>query len=599
MVGPLTNTRLLIKVVASCRVKCDEQEPSCQRCIKIGTECPGYKRPVKWSTKYEKTAVSDRNTANVCRGKTSRLAERDQRLPVLPENPTLLAPTHLEDVPRPIETREFDTVLVSGTLKSIGTIRPFQDCSGEVSALLHYYFSTVCHVLSSFDSLHNPFRSEVPRLFSQSPLLLYCVLSMSAAHLYQNEESKIAVPLELQTKAISYLAGQLPTPPPIDGLEVSIRHESTVGRFVGSNIQDDVLLGTVLLGMTSAWHDVSSTGLVHLHGSREVFKAWMSSSHLNTTNDRRVMGATQDFVISSMVYWEAMSSFIVDQDTDALSYLDVFCHLPCSLKRYPCPWTGVGTAMFIYLAKTAALVRRLRALRRSSSGMFQRSDGIIQDTSYYSDLLRQATALIKSISALEAPTVSSFTDIGDVFTPLGHLIAMEQCYRLAALLELTRAFPEVVGTHVVQNHDAGLNGDEQEKNRPVERVCNLALRILWITEGIPVTSGTVSTQLLPLIIAGSVLGLVSRENIAGGGIESLGSSKEVARWRDFVRTRTRWLYQLIRLKPVRHGLLILEEVWARLDNLDAADCSGDLIQKSQNHHWIDVMEERGLETMLG
>ncbi|KAI3558264.1 hypothetical protein CABS02_01411 [Colletotrichum abscissum] len=184
--------------------------------------------------------------------------------------------------------------------------------------------------------------------------------------------------------------------------------------------------------------------------------------------------------------------------------------------------------MFIYLAKTAALVRRLRALRRSSSGMFQRSDGIIQDTSYYSDLLRQATALIKSISALEAPTVSSFTDIGDVFTPLGHLIAMEQCYRLAALLELTRAFPEVVGTHVVQNHDAGLNGDEQEKNRPVERVCNLALRILWITEGIPVTSGTVSTQLLPLIIAGSVLGLVSRENIAGGGIESLGSSKEVA-----------------------------------------------------------------------
>ncbi|KAK1506105.1 hypothetical protein CTAM01_03440 [Colletotrichum tamarilloi] len=422
---------------------------------------------------------------------------------------------------------------------------------------------------------------------------------MSAAHLYQNEESKIAVPLELQTKAISYLAGQLPTPPPIDGLEVSIRHESTVGRFVGSNIQDDVLLGTILLGMTSAWHVVSSTGLVHLHGSRELFKAWMSSSHLNTTNDRMIMGATQVFMISSMVYWEAMSSFIVDQDTDALSYLDVFCHLPYSLKRYPCPWTGVGTATFIYLAKTAALVRRLRALRRSSSGMFQRSDGITQDTSYYSDLLRQATVLIQSISALEAPTVSSVTDIGDVFTPPGHLIAMEQCYRLAALLELTRAFPEVVGTHVVQNHDAGLNDDEQEKNRPVERVCNLALRILWIMEGIPVTSGTVSTQLLPLIIAGSVLGLVSRENIAGEGIEFLGSSKDVARWRDFVKIRTRWLYQLIRLKPVRHGLLILEEVWARLDNLDAADCSGDLIPKSQNHHWIDVMEERGLETMLG
>lgn len=325
----------------------------------------------------------------------------------------------------------------------------------------------------------------------------------------------------------------------------------------------------------------------------------MLSSHLNTTNHRRVLGATQDFVVSSMVYWEAMSSFIVDQDTDALSYLDVFCHLQCSLKRYPCPWTGVGTATFIYLAKTAALVRRLRALRRSSPGMFQRRDGITQDTSYYWDLLRQATALIQSISALEAPTVSSITEIGDVFTPLDHLIAMEQCHRLAALLELIRAFPEVVGTHAVQDHEAGLNDDEQEKNLPVERVCSLALRILQIMEGIPVTSGTVSTQLLPLIIAGSILGLVSRENIAGEGIEFLGSSKEVARWREFVRMRTRWLYQLIRLKPVRHGLLILEEVWARLDNLNTADFSGNLLPKSRNYHWIDVMEEGGLETMLG
>ncbi|KAJ4169002.1 hypothetical protein NW754_010934 [Fusarium falciforme] len=40
------------------RLKCDEQQPSCRRCINIGVECPGYARPIKWSTKYEKGTSS-------------------------------------------------------------------------------------------------------------------------------------------------------------------------------------------------------------------------------------------------------------------------------------------------------------------------------------------------------------------------------------------------------------------------------------------------------------------------------------------------------------------------------------------------------------
>lgn len=334
---------------------------------------------------------------------------------------------------------------------------------------------------------------------------------------------------------------------------------------------------------------------MHLHGSRELFKAWMSSSHLDTglQQMRRTTTATQDFVVSSMVYWEAMSSFIVDQDPDALSYLDVFCHLPPSLKRYPCPWTGVGTITFIYLAKTATLVRKFRVL--GSLGLCLRGGGV-QDTSY-SDLLQQATILQEEISRLEDSAVGSVADSGDIFTPPDHLIAMEQCYRQAALIELYRAFPELVEISTAKDH-ARLDANEQDNGKAGE-VHHLALRILQTMEEIPVTSGTVSTQLLPLIIAGSVLGLVSREDIADEGTEFLGSAKEVTRWRDFVRMRTRWLYQLIRLKPVRHGLLILEEVWARMDNLYAADCSDNLNPKGKNCHWIDVMEERGLETMLG
>ncbi|KAK1639402.1 fungal-specific transcription factor domain-containing protein [Colletotrichum phormii] len=458
--------------------------------------------------------------------------------------------------------------------------------------------SRICHVLSSFDSLHNPFRSEVPRLFNQSPLLLYCVLSMSAAHLYPNEESKVVdVPLQLQTKAISYLAGQLPTPPHTNGLEVSIYRAPKVDKVVGADIKDDVLLGTIILGMISAWHDVSSTGLMHLRGSRELFKAWMSSSHLDTTT-QRLMSGTQNFVVSSMVYWEAMSSFITDQDPNALSYPDAFCHHhpPRSLQTRPCPWTGVETVTFIYLAKTATLVRRLRALGRL--GLCGRGEDV-RNTSY-SDLLQRAVNLKEEISMLETPDVGSVTDSGDIFTPPGHLITMEQCYRMAALLELYRAFPELSETQLSRGY-AGLDAVAKAGGQ-VEGISNLALTILRTMEEIPVTSGTVSTQLLPLIIAGSVLGPESGEDTTSEGFEFMctaGTAAEVAGWRDFVRMRTRWLYQLIRLKPVRHGLLILEEVWACLDETNDANRADDTKPDNKSCHWIDAMEEKGLETMLG
>ncbi|KAL2880205.1 hypothetical protein SGCOL_004592 [Colletotrichum sp. CLE4] len=311
-----------------------------------------------------------------------------------------------------------------------------------------------------------------------------------------------------------------------------------------------------------------------------------------------MMSGTQNFVVSSMVYWEAMSSFITDQDPNALSYLDAFCHHhpPRSLQTRPCPWTGVGTVTFIYLAKTATLVRRLRALGRW--GLFGQGEDF-RNTSY-SDLLQQAVNLKEEISMLETPDLGSVTDSGDIFTPLGHLIAMEQCYRLAALLELKRAFPELSETQLVRGC-AGLDAIKKASEQ-AELVSNLALTILQTMEEIPVTSGTVSTQLLPLIIAGSVIGLEPGEDTTSEGFEFMdtaGTAEEVARWRDFVRMRTRWLYQLIRLKPVRHGLLILEEVWARLDGTHEANRADDTNSDNESCHWIYVMEEKGLETMLG
>lgn len=81
-----------------------------------------------------------------------------------------------------------------------------------------------------------------------SPLLYYCVIGMSAAHLYQNDHQKNHVSLQFQTRAISQLSGHLAK------LEstASAHNGAVTGRSEALfDIPDDVLLGIILLGMTS------------------------------------------------------------------------------------------------------------------------------------------------------------------------------------------------------------------------------------------------------------------------------------------------------------------------------------------------------------
>ncbi|RSL70871.1 hypothetical protein CEP53_001757 [Fusarium sp. AF-6] len=134
----------------------------------------------------------------------------------------------------------------------------------QSSLLLDHYFSNVCQMNSAFDSLHNPFRSEVSRMIINSPLLFYCILSMSAAHLYQGDEPKSRIALEFQTEAISYLSielSQLDTTTPKTVEDIDTIPAPLAVRKV-DRVQDDVLLGVILLGMTSSWHDSSATELL-------------------------------------------------------------------------------------------------------------------------------------------------------------------------------------------------------------------------------------------------------------------------------------------------------------------------------------------------
>ncbi|KAI1046733.1 hypothetical protein LB505_006725 [Fusarium chuoi] len=608
------------------KVKCDEQLPGCKRCAKVGVECPGYHKPVKWSVKYERHMVNSTPTADdsfPCfnsgagnlsismqpksnPGSVETQNNNDDEVqepgPFTQDSSSSVfdAREHLEDMlemqpPSTLNSGQLSTLcddvqadeefpLALNALHDDSLCLTSYTPPLQTSLILDHYFTTVCHFNSSFDSANNPFRSEVARMMADSPLLFGCVLSMSAAHLYQGDKSSSSIPLEFQTEAMSHLSHTLSELPTRKECEVDDnRPTALVSREKILNVSDDLLLSIIFLGMTAAWHDVSATGLPHLHGSRQLFRSWISLNNLADIDTRIKMTRTQTFVVSSMVYWEAMSSALFDQQYEGLSHLTMFCdpHPPALIQ--PCPWTGVATPIFVFLAKTLTLVRNNQALK--SLWVFE--SGEIHRRALYGELLAKATSLEREILRYRLPPLALIDDIGDPCTTPDHLLAISRCYRMAALLELYSAFPEITRTEGRPDSAIDLDrGDEK-----IHPIMGLAFSILEILEKIPDDSGTISIQLLSLLIAGSVLGPVPPR----GEDEEL-KRLETLRLRTFVRQRIHKMYAAVRLGPIGNAMVILEEVWARMDMLPAFQNDNSA---TSSFHWINIMSEKKLETMFG
>ncbi|KAJ4053209.1 Beauvericin cluster-specific repressor bea4 [Fusarium oxysporum] len=499
------------------KVKCDEQLPGCKRCAKIGVECPGYHKPVKWSVKYERYMVDSsptadnsfswfdsgaRNLSNLIQPKSdseSVETQNDNDSEVQAPGPFTQgsssslsdAREHLEDMlemhPPSTLTSEQPSALCDDVQAdeefSLAPDALHDDSlcltsytpTLQTSLILDHYFTTVCHFNSSFDSANNPFRSEVARMMADSPLLFGCVLSMSAAHLYQGDKNSSYIPLEFQTEAMSHLSQTLSKLPVSKECEVDDnRPTALVSREKILNVSDDLLLSIIFLGMTAA----------------------------------------------------------------------------------------------------------LKSLRVFETGEIHRR-------ALYAELLAKATSLEREIVGYRLPYLGLIDDIGDPCTTPDHLLAISRCYRLAALLELYSAFPET--TRREERLDGAIDlhhGDDK-----THLVMGLAFSILEILEKIPDDSGTISIQLLSLLIAGSVLGPISPR-----GEDEEPKRLETLRLRAFVRQRIHKMYAAVRLGPIGNVMLILEEVWSRMDMLPAVQNGNPVIS---SFHWIDIMSEKRLETIFG
>ncbi|PYI06805.1 hypothetical protein BO78DRAFT_314519 [Aspergillus sclerotiicarbonarius CBS 121057] len=581
------------------RVKCDETHPHCSQCTRRGFDCPGYKRPLKWSSKYEIRA----DGADFRKGTNPPSSSRTESASIsavgidalqIPSPFSIPWTSAMSSQPDGSDSEALSARGLNGSLSvsnlgpgerqnnassrnehnigltnaPINTQMPEEQLNHDLddatdwaewahfslplslpppledqeSGISRHYFVQVCRVNSCFDSEVNFFRVEVGSLMISSPLIYHCVLSMSAAHLATLKGDLVTTALDHRARALSCLKS-----------EIMRLKDGNEGNRLATNKTSEALLGSVLLGMTDA----------------------------------------------------SMASFLINQSLDATAYLDLVCDQKEPTNLHPNPWTGICTPLFVYLARAGILARQ-RSLLKQLSSVTSREDAGAQ---LKADILRSARETEGALLNYTIPSEEVIKDTADPLTPVGDLQRLAQVYRLAALLELYRNYPELLDG----GPEEATDGAELEIHEPApaEKILSMAVSILTLIAATSQTSGINCLLTIPLMIAGSTLQWTPKRpvrptpvkhswNTLSAEIVAISSNADVQLyWRDFVRARLEAVLRYVGIAAIMRATEILEKVWTRSDVQTAVGCSGSETESLQFVQWIEVMVEEKLETVLG
>ncbi|GFN11257.1 hypothetical protein AtubIFM56815_008815 [Aspergillus tubingensis] len=407
---------------------------------------------------------------------------------------------------------------------------------------------------------------------------------MSSAHLYRREKDRMRYSLEHRTQAISQLAS-------------NITNVTSAEGSAPANLDTTaLLLSSILLGMTSTWHDVSLLDLVHLKGARTLFQKWMFSAHRQSVGPSPY-DPNSSFLVGVMAYWEALASFHVDQNLEAVDYIWDMCNRGTNSEACcPNPLTGVSTSLFISMAQVGTLSRQLRLVDRLCS---LAGPDKYKGEMYLSllDKAKEVEKFVRDYAVLAADEISA---TGDDLTPSSHLHTMGLVYQLSILLELYRLFPELL-----RSSDDQINYSPSPSETK-HFLDTLATNILTLLVSIPPSSRTKAIQVLPLIIAGSALQGQTQPSSSTSllpscirdpiqGIMSLSSNSIITNyWRRVVMDKITSLRDYVGLDSVDYARRIVEGVWMRADSISLRSAGACSMVS-----WLDVMREDKLQTLFG
>jgi hypothetical protein len=437
------------------------------------------------------------------------------------------------------------------------------------SLLVQHYFKDVCAVFSSFDSVLNPFRTTIARIYQDCPSINYAIQSMAAAHLANTFPNMAAIGVELQRKASDALQVELPL--------VQSGQTNATKTF----------LSIMLLGLTTSWHDSSALGLEYLSTARSLILPKL----LSRSEEDEVQREAQ-FFEESLIHWEMLMGFVAE---DAMSFSPSSGLRPRRVtkqntpvtrrpdgKIVPHPWTGIAPTGQFLLAEVGRLVRKERSLDQDSAvDLRRRQENSLNAASLEEDLL-----------ALEYPSVDELAETGDERTPKQDFIVIAEAYRCAGLLELYRVFPSILRKRL--GKDKFSASDNVDFHFPMPRfetpyedadmklwLNSLAMHILRSIESLPSSSGTFCIQPLLLVIAASELKFVSSVDF----FDVHANDSKILGSREFVIRRLQEFALRLPNKPLRQMIQLIKETWRQSD-------------EGNDAFWIDIMNEKGWHTIM-
>ncbi|OJJ41068.1 hypothetical protein ASPWEDRAFT_34544 [Aspergillus wentii DTO 134E9] len=332
------------------------------------------------------------------------------------------------------------------------------------------------------------------------------------------------------------------------------------------------------------------------------------------------------FFEEALVYWEMLLSFVADND--AVTVTASGMEESIVLQQVPHPWTGIARDTQFIVKEVGRLVRRERKRVRSRSFTSQ------ADITQAQRAIEQARAFEERLLDLAHPTEAEIVSPGDDDTPVWHLLTMAEVYRCTGLMQLYRAFPDLLRRRlpaqtpssplyqtsasmanrdpflsidpdpIMDNMTGFLNFESTDDAVPPPSpppsdayydswLAEFALTTLSRLKTIPLESRTRCLQPFLLVAASSELRLpaptpsseLNPDTNNPTGISS--HAIEVSTTRKFVLGRLTSFLHVLPPKPINVCLLLVREMWKRMD-------AGE-----STVYWMDVMIENGWETTMG
>lgn len=423
------------------------------------------------------------------------------------------------------------------------------------SVLIDYFFHEVVPLYSLFDSPINPLRRMIELVWQSSEPVYHTLKSMAALCLGGDFPHLSTVAARERAEALVC----------IDKLQ------SFGGR-------EELLLSCIMIGHTSTWYRSDDLSLGSYSRCQQILEDW--SREDNGSADRA-------FFWDVFSFWRMLLAFTTEElpqlGSAAPNLIGPRSTVQCSL---PHPWTGTATDIIKVLSDVGTLIYSLRKRLRGVTFM------TAADIHYMEEAISKARRLESILLNYQPVDMTTVLDPGDIKTPKEHLREIDKAYRALALLQLYRVFPDLLSQRYQPWEDDDLLRPRACSKEPSARECDtwlthLAVYVIAILKEIPFESRTRSVQPFFFVAVATELRLDHNNDLHGSDQPFPLVSAQAAQARRFIRSRISAYKHMLPIKKTQMFYDVVQQLWSDLDS------------KKAHVYWLDILSDRGLETIMG